>query len=358
MSTRPRALEAATLFFRRHLRILLGLAVSAVSLYYLLTAVELPKLWETFRQGNYLYLIPALGLLVLTNLARAVRWRILIGQEPELPVRRLFGIVNIGYLFNNVLPAKAGEVVRAYLVGRVVTGGIGQAASTLVVERLLDVLTLVVLLGIILPFVELPAWVARAGLLFGAVSLGGALALVILARYGERGLDLVWRYVGRLPVVGHPKVRSLVANVVGGFGVLTEGRVLAAVAFWSGAIWLGYAVFNYVLMAVFSMALPFVAAATVLCATGFSMVLPSSPGAVGPFEYAAVLALSVFGVAQSPASAYAFGLHIYTNVVLIVLGLVGLYREGLSFSGIRREAVSAESAGEPGGAVIVEERPS
>lgn len=349
MQSRASVLGSVMGGVRRHFRLLLGLAISAASLFYLFRSVDFVHLWETFRQANYLYLLPAALLLVAINIARAVRWRLLIGDEPALDLRRLFAIVNIGYLFNNVLPAKAGEVVRAYLVGRVVRGGVGRAASTLVVERLLDVLTLVVLMLVLMPLVTLPAWLRNAGLTFGALAIGGSVALVVLARFGKRGLDWVWRIVGRMPVVGHPKMKEALAGLLEGFRVLTDWRVLGGVAIWSALVWLGYAVFNYVLMLAFRLSLPFSAAATVLCATGFSMVVPSSPGAVGPFEAAAVLALSLFGLPESPASAYAFGLHGFTNITLILYGLVGLRREGLSFSRLRSGALpEADLAGAAG----------
>ena len=97
----------------------------------------------------------------------------------------------------------------------------------------------------------------------------------------------------------------------------------------SALIWLGYAMFNYILMAAFRMThLPFGAAALVLCATGFSMVIPSSPGAMGVFEWAGVQALAVYGVEQSLAFGYTLGLHIFTNLALILFGLIGLARRG------------------------------
>jgi uncharacterized membrane protein YbhN (UPF0104 family) len=96
--------------------------------------------------------------------------------------------------------------------------------------------------------------------------------------------------------------------------------------------------------------LPFSAAALVLCATGFSMVLPSSPGAMGVFEWAAVQALSVYGVDQTSAFGYALGLHAFTNISLILFGLLGLMREGLSYRHIRQE-VAAEARPPQTGAV-------
>ena len=325
----------------RRLRLALGLAVSLLFLFLAVRNLDWSELWLLFRQANYLYLVPAFGLLVIINYVRAYRWRLLMYPDTHLPLSRIFRFVNIGYLFNNILPAKAGEIVRAYLVGRQIAGGIGQAVSSLLIERLMDVLTLVLLLVVLIPFIDLPAWATRAGLLFGGIAIGGTIVLIILSRFGTKGVDWVWRLIGRVPVVGHLKLKAAVQNLVDGFGVLTIGKLVPGILASSILIWLGYATFNYTLMAAFGMShLPFAAAALVLCATGFSMVIPSSPGAMGVFEWAAVQALAVYGVAQSPAFGYSLGLHTYTNIVLIIFGLVGFAREGLSYAQIRSQVVA------------------
>jgi len=326
---------------KRHLRLVVGVVISLVFLYLAVRGIDWSEAWLSFRQANYIYLIPALLLLIAINWVRAYRWRLLMGNDHGLSLSRVFWIVNIGYFFNNVFPAKVGEIVRAYLAGRAIPGGIGQALSSLLIERLLDVLTLVVLLVILLLFIPLPPWATQAGLLFGAVTVGGTIVLLVLARIGNRSVDWLWRFVGRIPVVGHPKVKEALQNLLAGFGVLTQGKLLPGVILSSALIWFGYGLFNYILMVAFRMTdLPFGAAALVLCATGFSMVLPSSPGAMGVFEWAAVQALAVFSVAESPAFAYAVGLHLFTNVVLIIMGLVGLLREGVSYATIREKALA------------------
>lgn len=317
------------------------MVISLVFLYLAMRGLQWGKLWELFRQADYLYSVPALLLLVLINLTRAYRWRLLFYPDTQIPLSRIFWFVNIGYFFNNVLPAKAGEVVRGYLAGRLISGGIGQALSSLLIERLLDVLTVVVLLVVLIPFVDLPAWATWGGLLFGALAVGGTGILVVLSRFGERGVEWATRFVARIPLIGHPKIQSFLRDLLGGFGVLTMRKLLPGVVAGSAFIWLGYALFNYMFVAAFRMTyLPFSAVALVLCATGFSMVLPSLPGAIGVFELAAVQALSVYGVEQTAASSYALGLHAFTNISLILFGLVGLMREGLSYSHIRREVTA------------------
>lgn len=329
---------------KRRWRLVVGMLVSLVFLVLAMRGIDWAELWDAFRAANYWFLIPAFLLLIAINWARAYRWRLLMYPDTHLPLLHIFRIVNIGYLFNNVLPAKAGELVRAWLVGREIEGGIGQAASTILIERLLDVLTSVVILVILLPFIELPEIVTQAGLLLGVVSAVGTVVLIVLSRVGEAGLDWVWRLVGRIPVVGSPKVKALFQNLLNGFRVLTNVKLVPGILLGSAAVWFGYALFNYTLLAAFRMTtLPFAAAALVLCATAFIMVIPSSPGAMGVFEWAAVQALAVYGVAEAQAFGYALGLHTYTNLVLILFGLVGMLRAGLDYASIRSH-VDAETA--------------
>ncbi|MBC7234729.1 MAG: flippase-like domain-containing protein [Chloroflexi bacterium] len=332
---------------QRRQRLIIGIIVSLLFLYLAMRKIDWQELWQAFRQADYIYLLPALALLLAINWVRAYRWRLLMYPDTHLPLPQVFRIVNIGYFFNNILPAKAGEIVRGYLVGRLISGGIGQALSTLLIERLLDVLTLVVLLVILIPLVELPTWAMRGGLLFGAGAIGGTIVLIILSRFGRRGVDWVWRLVGRLPVVGSPRFKAALQNLVDGFAVLTMRRLLPGIIVSSALIWLGYATFNYILMAAFHLQyLPFWGAALVLCATGFAMVVPSSPGAMGVFEWAGVQALAVYAVSSSVAFGYMLGLHAFTNLALILLGLIGLMREGISYSQIRRQAIEAAQPSE------------
>ncbi len=194
--------------------------------------------------------------------------------------------------------------------------------------------------------------------------MGGTIVLVVLSRFGDRGVDWIWRLVGRLPLVRNPKVKEALGNLLDGFGVLTVGKLLPGIVLGSAAVWLGYALFNYTIMAAFRMtSLPFVAASLVLCATGFSMILPSSPGAYGVFEWAAIQALAVYSVKESPAFGYAFGLHTFTILASNVLGLLGLFYEGVSYTSIRRRVLagagsSANVAAPPDSAALVDEAES
>jgi glycosyltransferase 2 family protein len=332
-------LTAVVRFFKLRWRLLLGIAVSLLCLWLVVRGIDWSKLWSVYSTANYWFLLPGVLIIIGCSYARARRWKILISSNEPISVTRLFHIVNVGYLFNNLLPAKVGELVRAYLVGRVIEGGFAKALSTLIVERLLDVLCVVILLIILIPFIALPVWATRAGLIFGMIAILGVAMLVVLAHFGERGLDWVWRYLGQLPLIGKPRVRGWLANLVAGLTPLTKLRLLPGIALWSFALWLGYALLNYTLLAAFGMTAKVSPALSsfALCATGFGMIVPSSPGAMGVFEGAVVLALSLYGVDASQAFAYAFGLHMFTNLGLILLGLNGLRAESLSFSQVSKQ---------------------
>ena len=217
-------------------RLIIGILFSVAFLYLAMRHIEWGELWALFREANYLYLIPAFFLLFSVSWVRAYRWRLLMYPESSVALGRMFNFVNIGYFFNNVFPAKAGELVRAYLAGQTISGGIGQALSSLLIERLLDVLCVVVLSVILLPFVSLPAWVMKGGILLGGGALLGALALVILSRFGERGIAWAWRFLGRVPVVGHERVRAVFQNLVRGFEVLTVWKLFPGIVLSSALV--------------------------------------------------------------------------------------------------------------------------
>jgi hypothetical protein len=333
---------------KQRLRLAVGIVISLLFLYFSVRKLEWGEAWRLLAAGNYWWLIPATLLLLLINWIRGYRWRLLMYPDTTISLTRIFHFVNIGYLFNNVFPAKAGEVVRAVLAGRMISGGIGQAFSTLLIERLLDVLTVVILLMILIPVLALPAWAVQGGLLFGGVAIVGTIVLLVLAHFGARGVDWLWRLVGRLPLIGHDKVREALVNLLEGFAVLKNGRALPGILISSVLIWVGYAVFNYVIMIALNMQyLPFSAAALVLCTTGMSMIVPSLPGGIGPFELAGVQALALFRVSQSDGFGYTLGLHLYTILAMDVFGVVGLLVEGVRYSDIQQEAAVGRTGEAP-----------
>ncbi|MDA1217300.1 MAG: lysylphosphatidylglycerol synthase transmembrane domain-containing protein, partial [Chloroflexi bacterium] len=161
-------------------RVLAGAALSIGALALVLWGMDWGALRTTLAGANYWWLLPFLALEVAVIWTRALRWRIML--EDRLPTARLFWITNIGYLLNNVLPLRLGEVGRVYLVTRRSTVGVMQGLSSVVVERLVDVLCLIVLIFLLLPLVPGSVAFVAAGMTLSGVAMA-AIALIFIAAH-------------------------------------------------------------------------------------------------------------------------------------------------------------------------------
>ena len=312
-----------------------GILVSLLCLYAVARGVDWHTLWVALSETRLVWLVPAFGILVGGMWARALRWRLLLQSAPGLRTGRLFNLVNISYLVNNVAPFRLGDLVRAYLCAELERLNVMQALSTLVIERLGDTLAIVLLLLVLLPAVSLPAYVLRSALGIGLAALAAASLLSLLALRREWGLSVLDRLSARWPLLTRTPLRGLLASAVDGLAAMGSWRKAAGVLAWSCAIWIATAVQFYVVMRAAQLRLPFAAALTVLCLTSLGMVVPSSPGYVGVFEYLTVVGLSFFGVGRETALSYALLLHALSLVSLVILGAVALWAEGYSYAQLR-----------------------
>lgn len=332
----------------KRVRLWIGLAISVICLVLALRGVDFEGLGQALQSIRWPYLLLAVITLLLAVWLRAVRWRALFYPQTELSLSTLFSIINIGYLFINVLPMRVGELVRAYLAGELLGTGTPRALSTIILERAIDVLTVVLLLLGIAPFIPLPLWAARAGLLAGSGAVVLIVAMVVVALRRERGVRM-GEWLGRwVPERFRGSFTTAWASLLDGFIVVKEPRQLLRVALLSVAVWTGSALTNYWVLVGFALPVPPTAAVLVVCTVALGMVIPSSPGYIGVFESLVVLALSLFGIDRELALAYALVAHGISYASLSLLGVIGLWKESLSYDEVRakvREMSAGEGAG-------------
>ena len=163
----------------KNLRLLIGFTISALFLFLAFRDVHFREVGAALRDAAYWWLIPAVALLIISLLLRAVRWRLLFLPTTGLRFRNVFGALNAGYLVNTVLPARLGEVVRAVMIGQLEGVRTGHAISTVVVERVLDMLTTIAVLGLLIPFVPLPDGSTLPLLVATALAVGALLVMII-----------------------------------------------------------------------------------------------------------------------------------------------------------------------------------
>ncbi|MBI4297066.1 MAG: flippase-like domain-containing protein [Chloroflexi bacterium] len=322
------------------LGMIFGLSLLALFLY----GTDFAELGSALGKAQYAYLPAAVAVYFVAVAFRTLRWRYLLVPLKKVPSGRLFPIVVIGYMANNLLPARLGEVVRAYIVGE--KEGISKAAAlaTAIVERLFDGLALVILLLVLAPLVPLRGISAQwtsAGLVLALLLISGAivvlLALLFLAALSSRAAQAMGRIGLRLvPRRFQGRVRELGILFYSGLEAMRMPGPLLAVVVLSFLVWLAEFSMYYLVALAFPLGRPFWEIAFGGTAANLAISVPSLPGGVGPFEVAFLGSLLHFGADRGLASAYIIVLHATVLLPVTVLGLAFLWRENLSLSRIAR----------------------
>lgn len=322
---------------KRRWQLWVGLAISAAALALALAGIDLGRVARTLSQAAYGYLFPA-GLMLLAYLvARAVRWRLLLGSDVSLA--RCFWITNLGYLVSNVLPFRLGDPARAVVVGRDGSVSVPAALSTVLVERVLDMLMVVLVLAISLPFVEVAQWARLAGAAGGAMALAALVVLMALARRPDAGRQSLRWFLARVPRLREDRWAGAFDGLLAGLSSLRSARTAAGILAWSIAAWWFVVAYYWSVLWAFLERPSLVMGGFLSAAIGFSMALPSAPGAVGVFHRVAMFALQEpFAVPAHHALSIAFASHAFQYLVMCLLGLVGLARESLSLRWVRTHA--------------------
>lgn len=313
-----------------------GVAISIALLYWVLRKTSLAEIMTHLREARLGPLIAAVVVATATFAIRVLRWRYLLRTDQDQPVswRALWHATAMGFMANNTLPFRLGELLRSYAASRLGGVPLTAAISSIAVERALDGLTLVGLLGFALLRAGLPAdtmilgsrldtLAVRAGILC-ALIFAAALFVVTFPRVAERiirTLVPIRRVADRLV--------TLVEGIRLGFGALRSPGRLAMAVFWSVVHWVVGATAFYIAFAAFGIQVDFAGALLVQSLLAFGIAAPSTPGYFGVFEFVVAAALALFGVPKDLGVAYGITFHITTFIPIVVLGLWSLARTGL-----------------------------
>jgi uncharacterized protein (TIRG00374 family) len=300
----------------------------------LLRSVDLAELGRQLTMTRWRWVVPAVAVAPLGLWVRAIRWRYLFPPGSEPP--GLVAANMIGYMANNVLPLRAGEFVRVYIAARRLSGpgaSFGASAwlagATLVVERVLDSLTLVLVLAVLVFLIPVPRALQYAAGLVLLVDVLAAAVLVSLTVAPDRARRVVGLASRRWPRLQTTAIRVIDMILLGLEGVRARAH-LAPLALWTVLAWVLPALGAWVLFRAMNLDLSILAAWTVLTFVGFGVSIPSAPGYVGVWHAASVLALSLFGVEQSTALGYALLYHASQFVPVTLFGWLFLVREHVS----------------------------
>ena len=230
----------------------------------------------------------------------------------------------IGYLYNNIMPARAGEAARVVVLSRRSDSAPVEIVGTVVLERLFDVLAILLVFFAAEPWLPHVSWFKAAALaaLVLATIIGGAAAA--LAIYGDRPIRLLLRPLRRFSHFSGEKMESAVSELAHGLAGLRSPRLALEAGGWTILAWLMTALCSYLICVAFHLDVPFACGVLMAVAVGLGMILPSPPAAVGVFEGAALIALSAYGIPHSSALPCAVVLHLVNFLPFIVVGILML----------------------------------
>lgn len=316
----------------------LGIACSALFLYLAFRNVQWTELRAVLHAVDWRYLLLASAVFILKQVVRSLRWRVLLAPLGSIKGKEAFAYLNIGLMANNLLPLRAGEIIRTVLLGKKKGFSKSAVLGTVVVERLLDIVVLVVLTFLLMLAMPIPPLMKQSALAFGGI--------------GSLGLAGLWWAAGRVfPAetrrssesrrainLGGAKLTGLVHKVfrlgrsfASGLAVVrSPGQAGAAIGY-STLAW-GLAVgFTWLVLQAFHLDLPWAAAFMVIVLVNFGAAIPSSPGFIGVVHFLAVMALEPWAVERSAALGFAIVFHAQSFLITVGLGVVYLVRERKSF---------------------------
>ncbi len=314
-------------------RFWIGLVISAVCLYFAFQGIQFDKLFDALARMDYTWLLLAAILWCVSYTGRVYRWQLLFSPQP-MRISKVFYALNIGYFLSNILPARLGDIIRAYLIGELERVSKARALSTVVVERLSDGLNVVLLLAITAPFVNtIPPEATPAAIGVGLAGVAGIAVLLVLTFQKERGMALLRRLTSPIPFLRSEKLWGALEALIDGFAVLRSPGAIAGIELWSLEAWILGGMMYWFVMLAMGLSLPIPAAFLVMTITSLAVVVPSSPGYIGVFEAAATVVLvTAFGVDQAHALSYALVMHAFNYIWLILFGVYSIWHEGLSYS--------------------------
>jgi glycosyltransferase 2 family protein len=311
---------------RRLLPALAGILISAALLWWAFRGVRFDEIRSQIAGAKRWPLLLAVVIATTTYPLRLIRWRLLLrgpAGEP-LPWPPLWHAVAIGFMANNMLPFRAGELVRTFAVVRLARVRFTAALSSIAVERIFDGLAVVALLTVALFTSNLPDNVAVGGVrLASAAQAAGAMGLAALAvAVMVVSFPLAAERVVRasLPHSIADRLTAMIEGIRQGLAVLRSPVLLGGVLVWSLVLWLVNALSFYALFAAFGINVGFAGAMLLQGVLIFGISVQLTPGFVGQFEAAVVAALALYGISNEVASSYAITYHVATFLPIILLG--------------------------------------
>ncbi len=326
----------------------LGIAVSVFFMALLFRKIDFNQLWSALVRVDYRFILLAIVCTFISYFLRAVRWHYLLIPEKRIPLSSLYPATIIGYMANNLLPARLGEFVRAFVLAQREGLQTPTVFASLVIDRLFDGFTVMLILLFTLFTLRLPQGLSEAetvlrtgGIVTFALYAGVVAFLILLKRQTMKTLVWTGILLKPFPQKFSDRIIPLLGSFIGGIRISSKGRHITAVLVSSLLVWFFCVVPVDLVLQGFDVHLPITASMFILVLLVFAVMVPASPGFIGTYHYACFKGLSAFGIPESTAVSIALVLHGTAFFPVIIAGFYHLWRNNISLNAVRKVGDSA-----------------
>ncbi len=315
----------------------LGIIISAVLLYFSLRGLQLDLVWNSLKGAQYLWLIPGIAVYFIGVWVRSWRWHYLLRPIKKITTKSMFPVVTIGYMGNNIYPARAGEVLRAVILKQREQVPVSASLATIIVERIFDGVVMLAFVFLNLP--ELAKLTSNSGYVgsiqqiavWGAVIFLGALAIFLLAAMFPKITERIvkWLIGSVIPQRFREKVHSIAFRFLTGLESLRSPQEALMIFITSAIIWLLETGKYWFVMHAFNFEVSFFALMLMNGIVNLATTIPSAPGYLGTFDAPGIALLSAYGVPPELAAGYTLVLHAALWFPITALGAYYYLRQPL-----------------------------
>ena len=310
-----------------------GLIISVALLWFTFRDLQLAEIGEALSGANYWWLVPGVVVYFISVWFRSWRWSFMLRATKRVPAGRLYPVVVMGYMGNNILPFRLGEALRAYVLWRREHIHIGTSLTTAVLERLFDGVTMVLFVLFGLLFVPMSPFFQRLVTIASAVFFGALVVFLFLAARPRLLNIIAHRLIEALvPSRFRPTLFGLVEGVIAGLESLRSGRDVLVVFGVTVIVWLIEGLKYWLVSFAFDLQLAYYGILLMAGVVNLLTALPSLPGYIGTFEGGGVQTLEIIGVPSGPAASYILVLHAILLIPVTALGLFFIAREGVRWA--------------------------
>lgn len=305
-----------------------GIALSISLLWWVFRDYNLSQLQKALLSADTDFLLLGSLMIIPSFMVRGFRWQFLFPAQAKPGWRALFSSMMIGYLANNVMPARAGELVRAYVLGKREHMSKSMVFATVFVERLTDLLVILLLLALVVWSFPFPSWLINGGILLGIIGGVAFICLIALNIFGERLITWGKSTFDFFPATFVRRIESVALNIISGAAILHRAKNLFPFIACTIVIWFIETLFVWSLAHSFNLPLSLHGALFVMLMIGIGSMVPSSPGNIGTFEFFASSALALMMITGTPALCFVLVLHALTFLGSSLIGGLCLYISG------------------------------